>query len=127
MLLTEGGKDLSNVATADKLNQLIERLDKTKARQVVKAKTDVINALFEQAKTTANHELAEIGQIASQNFGEYLDKEIGRLTRLQAVNPNVRDDEIAALQKMKDTGLSALTQLSLVSDCIRILVCVKPS
>lgn len=127
VLLTEGGKDLSNVATADKLNQLIERLDKTKARQVVKAKTDVINALFEQAKTTANHELAEIGQIASQNFGEYLDKEIGRLTRLQAVNPNVRDDEIAALQKMKDTGLSALTQLSLVSDCIRILVCVKPS
>lgn len=127
VLLAEGGKNLSSIATTDKLNQLIERLDKNKARQVIKAKTDVISTLFEQAKTTANEELTNISQMAAQSFGEYLDKEIGRLTRLQQVNPNVRDDEIAALQKMKETGLSALEHLSLVSDSIRILVCVKPN
>ncbi len=59
-------------------------------------------------------------------FGEYMDKEIGRLTRLQAINPNVRDDEIIALTKRKEQGLSALANLSLVPDSIRVLVVVSP-
>lgn len=126
VLLAEGGKDLSTVATPDKLIPLVERLDKSKARQVIKARSQVISDLASQAKTLAGGQLDSIATGAKSAFGDYLDKEIGRLTRLQSVNPNVRDDEIADLVRMKEQGLSALGLLSVVPDSVRVLVCVKP-
>lgn len=126
IVLAEGGKNLSQFATPDKLLPLIERLDKAKARQVVKARSQVIETLSSQAKTLASQQLTTIGQQASEQFGAYFNKEIGRMQRLQNINPNVRDDEILALQKMQQQGLSALANLSLVPDSIRVLVCVKP-
>lgn len=126
VVLAEGGQDLSKVATPHKLLPMIEYLDKATARQIVKARTHVISDLAERAKATATAQLSTISEQACQQFGDYLDKEISRLTRLQAVNPNVRDDEITTLQKMKEQGLLALTTLSLVPDSIRVLVCIKP-
>ncbi len=126
VLLAEGGKDLTTLATPDKLISLIERLDKSKARQVIKARSHVITELANQAKTLASGQLDDIAAGAKTAFGDYLDKEIGRLTRLQRINPNVRDDEIADLVHMKEQGLSALSLLSVVPDSVRILVCVKP-
>jgi ATP-dependent helicase HepA len=101
-------------------------LDKSKARQVIKARSQVISDLASQAKTLAGGQLDSIATGAKSAFGDYLDKEIGRLTRLQSVNPNVRDDEIADLVRMKEQGLSALGLLSVVPDSVRVLVCVKP-
>ncbi|WP_066801224.1 RNA polymerase-associated protein RapA [Moraxella oblonga] len=127
VLLAENGSDLTNIATTDKLLPLIERLEKAKARQVIKARQTIISELAQQAKTLAGGQLADIGQSASMQFGDYLDKEISRLTRLQAINPNVRDDEIQALHDMKQEGISAFAHLSLVPDSIRVLVAVKPN
>ena len=127
VVLAEGNKDLTEVATPNKILPLIERLEKSKARQVIKARTHVISTLANHAKTLASQQLSDISTQAGQQFGEYLDKEIGRLRRLQAINPNVRDDEIVTLQKMKEQGLNALSGLSLVPDNIRVLVCVKPN
>lgn len=127
ILLAENGTDMTDIATPDKLTPLIERLDKSKARQVVKARAGVITELSRRAKTQAGEQLFSIGQIASTQYADHLDKEIGRLTRLQKINPNVRDDEIQTLIDMKVQGLSALAHLSLVPDSIRVLVCVKPN
>lgn len=127
VLIAENGSDLTNVATTEKLLPLIERLDKTKARQVIKARQTLISELSKRAKSLAGGQLADIGQLASSQFGEYMDKEIGRLQRLQAINPNVRDDEIKALYDMKTQGLSAFSHLSLVPDSVRVLVAVKPN
>lgn len=126
VMLAQGNKDLTQVASPDKILPLIERLEKSKARQIVKARKELIESLANHAKTLANAQLPAIIAQASTLFGEHLDKEISRLQRLQAINPNVRDDEIVALQKTKAQGLSALSAPSLVSDSIRVLVCVKP-
>ena len=55
------------------------------------------------------------------------EREIERLKYLQTINSNVRDSEIAALERLQAQGLQALEQLSLVPDSIRVLVAVKPS
>lgn len=125
VLLSERGDDLSKIATSDKLLPLIDRLDKARARQVAKVRAAVIDARTQDAKRLAFEQLTKISQQACESFGEYMDKEIGRLSRLQAVNPNVRDDEIAALVSLKEQGLQALGQLSLVPDSIRVLVTVS--
>ena len=126
VLLAENGNDLTKVATPDKLLPIIDRLDKAKARQVVKARHEVIGNITALAKTKATDELSAISTSAQSQFADHLDKEIGRLQRLQAINPNVRDDEIAQLIEMKEQGLTALANLSLVPDSIRVLICVKP-
>ncbi|UNU73986.1 RNA polymerase-associated protein RapA [Moraxella nasovis] len=126
VLLSERGDNLSNVATPEKLLPLIERLDKFKARQVVKARTHVIETQAGCAKDIASKELDAISQQAMAQFSEQMNKEISRLKRLQLINPNVRDDEIAQLEAMHTQGVEALSQLSLVPDSIRVLVTVKP-
>lgn len=127
VFLTERGDDLTKVATSDKIMPLIERLDKARARQVVKARAALIEAQAHKAKDIAQAQLSDISAQAMTQFSDYLNKEISRLKRLQAINPNVRDDEILALQKMLDQGILALGNLSLVPDSIRVLVCVKPN
>lgn len=126
VFLSERGDDLTKVATTDKIMPLIDRLDKPRARQIIKARAAVIDARAQDAKARATAQLDEISAQAMSAFGEYMDKEIGRLTRLQAINPNVRDDEIVALVKRKEQGLAALANLSLVPDSIRVLVVVSP-
>ncbi|MFC0821163.1 RNA polymerase-associated protein RapA [Moraxella marmotae] len=126
VFLSERGDDLSQVATSEKIMPLIDRLDKARARQVAKARAAVIDARVQDAKRIAADKLTQISSQAITTFGEYMDKEIGRLMRLQAINPNVRPDEIQALVKLKEQGLQALSGLSLVPDSIRVLVTVAP-
>lgn len=127
VFLTERGDDLTKVATSDKIMPLIERLDKVRARQVVKARSALIEQQAYKAKEIAQAQLDEIGTQAMAQFGDHLNKEISRLKRLQVINPNVRDEEIVALQKMLEQGMQAFGSLSVVPDSIRVLVCVKPS
>ncbi|MDO4894959.1 RNA polymerase-associated protein RapA [Moraxella sp.] len=126
VFLSERGDDLSKIATSEKILPLIERLDKARARQVTKARASVIDTQTARAKQLAQEQLEMISKQASGQFADYFDKEIGRLQRLQAINPNVRDDEIKSLIKLKEQGLHALGQLSLVPDSIRVLVTVQP-
>lgn len=126
VFLSERGDDLTAVATSEKILPLIERLDKARARQVTKVRADIIDNRSQDAKQIATAQLDEISRQASAAFAEHMDKEIGRLTRLQAINPNVRHDEITALQELKQQGMQALGGLSLVPDSIRVLVVVAP-
>lgn len=126
VFLSERGDDLSKVASSEKILPLIDRLDKARARQVTKARAQVIDARAYDAKQLATAQLDEISDQAKVQFAEHLDREIGRLQRLQAINPNVRDDEILSLVKLKEQGLAALSHLSLVPDSIRVLVVVQP-
>ncbi|MDO5651688.1 MAG: RNA polymerase-associated protein RapA [Moraxella sp.] len=125
VLLTEQGDDLSTVATAEKITPLIERLDRQRARQVVKVRAGVIANRFGDAQTIAKAQLAQVSNAAKSSFTAYFDKEINRLTRLQAINPSIRDTEIAELAEQKEQGLYALEQLALVSDSMRVLVVVN--
>ncbi len=126
VFLSERGDDISKAATPDKLLPMIDRLDKGRARQVAKVRSQIISDRAAEAKDIATAQLSDISAQAIISYTEYMDKEIGRLKRLQAVNPNVRDDEIEALENTKSQGLAALNNLSLVPDSIRVLVTVQP-
>ena len=55
-----------------------------------------------------------------------VSREIERLEALALVNPSVRKDEVEAIKATRELGLERLSQLSLVPDAIRVLVCVRP-
>ena len=104
----------------------IERLDKNRARQVIKARGDVIEQRYYEAEAIAKAQLADIGTQASTRFSQQWSREVKRLKHLQTINPNVRPAEIERLEQLQKQGEQALATLSLVPDSIRVLVSVKP-
>ena len=126
VFLGEQGGDLSERITADMIMPHIERLDKNRARQVVKVRSQVIESRYYDAEAIAQSKLETISAQALARFSQVWEREISRLKQLQQVNPNVRDEEIERLEALKAQGEQALNNLSLVPDSIRVLVAVKP-
>ncbi|CAM4086653.1 RNA polymerase-associated protein RapA [Psychrobacter arenosus] len=126
IFISEQGGDLSERISADMIMPHIERLDKTRARQVVKVRSEVIEQRYHEAQQIAQKKLAEIGAQASARFSQQWQREISRLQHLHSINPNVRLEEIERLESLKAQGEQALAQLSLVPDSIRVLVAVQP-
>ncbi len=126
IFMTEQGSDLSDVATPEKIAPMIDRIDRQTALQVIKLRHQTISDTFHQAKTAAAGRLEQIAEQAKLSFGAYFDKEIKRLCHLQSINPNIRDEEILALDQLRTQGQEALASLSLVPDSVRVLVAVAP-
>ena len=126
VFMSEQGGDLSSRISAEMIMPYIERLDNNRARQVIKARGDVIEQRYYDAEDIARAQLAEIGAQASSRFTQQWSREIKRLKHLQTINPNVRSSEIERLEQLQAQGEQALASLSLVPDSIRILVAVKP-
>ena len=127
VFLSQQGTDFSEKIAPEMIASHIQRLDKTRARQVIKARKDIIEARYHQAVELANTQLEDMSEQAKGVFTQRYDREIERLQYLQSINPNVRDSEINQLKRLQEQGLQALTQLSLSPDSIRILVAVKPN
>lgn len=125
VFISEQGNDLSDRISAEMILPHIERLDKNRARQVVKVRSEVIEQRYADAERIAKAQLDDISEQASARFSQQWQREIKRLQHLQRINPNVRDEEIARLQQLHTQGEQALSQLSLVPDSIRVLVAVK--
>ncbi|MGP5221524.1 RNA polymerase-associated protein RapA [Psychrobacter celer] len=126
VFISEQGNDLSARISSEMIMPHIERLDKNRARQVIKVRGDVIEQRYYDAEEIARQQLAEIGEQASARFNQQWSREIKRLKHLQTINPNVRPEEVERLEQLKAQGEQALGNLSLVPDSIRVLVAVKP-
>jgi len=126
VFISEQGSDLSARISAEMIMPHVERLDKNRARQVIKVRSDVIEQRYYEAEDIARQQIAEIGEQASSRFSQQWSREIKRLKHLQTINPNVRPEEIERLEQLKAQGEQALGNLSLVPDSIRVLVAVKP-
>ena len=126
VFISEQGSDLSERISSEMIMPHIERLDKNRARQVVKVRGEVIESRYQDAERLAQAQLADIGNTANERFSQQWSREIKRLQHLQSINPNVRPEEIERLEQLKAQGEQALGQLSLVPDSIRVLVAVKP-
>ncbi|WP_367111860.1 RNA polymerase-associated protein RapA [uncultured Psychrobacter sp.] len=126
VFISEQGSDLSARISSDMIKPYITRLDKTRARQVVKVRGAVIEERYYEAEAIAREQLDDIGKQASSRFSQQWSREIKRLKHLQTINPNVRPEEIERLEQLQTQGEQALANLSLVPDSIRVLVAVKP-
>lgn len=127
VFLSQQGTDFSDKVAPDMIVSHIHRLDKTRARQVIKARKDIIEVRYEQAVALANQQLPAISEQAKEVFNQRYEREVERLQYLQSINPNVRDAEINQLKRLQEQGLHALGHLSLIPDSIRVLVAVKPT
>ncbi|WP_429625508.1 hypothetical protein, partial [Staphylococcus aureus] len=59
---------------------------------------------------------------ARSEADEKLSAELSRLEALKAVNPNIRDDELAAIESNRQQVMESLDQASWRLDALRLIV-----
>ncbi|HMU86067.1 MAG TPA: RNA polymerase-associated protein RapA [Agitococcus sp.] len=122
VLLDGEGRDLSSRIGHEMLNKQVQPLEKMTARQVIKMQTDVMAALYQKTEKIAKAAIPALQQQAQDSLKAKLGQEIKRLKALQAVNPTIRDDEIARLEQQLEQGLNYLSHVHVMSDALRVII-----
>lgn len=121
-LLDAKGNNLADKVSFETLNKQLEKVPRGSAVKFVKAQRTMLEkqVLIAEQKMQAVYQekVAE----AKQRFVAEMDEELARLVALKAVNPNVRDNELAILEEYKTLGCEYLDKATLRLDAIRVLV-----
>ena len=121
-LLDANGNDLAAKVGFETLNDQLESVPRASANKFVQAQRDVLakQIAVAESKALPRHQ-ARVDDAKARLRAE-LDEELSRLVALQAVNPSVRDSEIAALREQLEQGLAMLDKAALRLEAIRVLV-----
>ncbi|MGH1462154.1 MAG: RNA polymerase-associated protein RapA [Neptuniibacter sp.] len=121
-VVDSNGSDLTGVITEKHFATLGKRVGKNIAFNLVKHARDDISSLTakleEQAAEIEHSLLAE----ARDKIETQQDREKQRLIKLSQMNPNIRQEEIDAIDLRKNELVSAIESASLKMDAIRVAV-----
>ena len=119
------GQDDKNYAQAlghALLNNARIRVDTETAKQVIAAKEQEIRGMLKKATSLAEAKAPAIVDKASSRAETMLRSEITRLQALQAVNPNIRAEEIAFFERQLEALGKAIEASSINLDAVRVIV-----
>ncbi|RCU51659.1 RNA polymerase-associated protein RapA [Corallincola holothuriorum] len=122
LLLDKNGKDLAANVPFDGLQKQLSRVNRHTGSKLAMTAQSVVHPLLAGAETTAQQEMVQITNAARQQINDVLDLEQDRLLALKAVNPAIRDDEIAFVQEQKQSLLNAVDKAQVKLDAIRLIV-----
>lgn len=122
LLVDMRGNEMGEQVSFSGLEKQLKPLNRQMANKVVKmARKDVEKLLaFAESKIAARAEkvIAESTQLADST----LSAELHRLQSLQAVNKNIRQDEVEALERLREESLAHLTTANWRLDSLRLIV-----
>lgn len=114
--------DLSGILTEKHINNLAERVGKRQAVEIVKHTRPEVTKMVDFAETIADKLAPGIIDAANAKVEELLGAEESRLVALAAVNPNIREDEIAFVSETKAAVLDHLAAAQLKLDAVRVII-----
>ena len=125
LLLDGKGNDMAEQVSFKGLEKQLKPVNKQMANKIAKmARTDIEKLIaFSEQKIIEKAEKMILD--AKQNAEHTLSSELHRLTSLQAVNKNIRADEIQALEQLKTDSLEHLEQATWRLDSLRVIVSNK--
>ena len=121
-LLDDNGTDLASQVSFEVLNDQLKRVPRSSANKFARAQREKILGLVDNAQNIMQPRHTERVEQASAAFSASMDEEIARLSALQAINPNVRDEEIDTLRAYQEQGLNMFKTAALRLEAIRVLV-----
>ena len=81
-----------------------------------------VHAILTQGEESVVSEARAVIDAARAEANEKLGAELSRLNALKAVNPNIRDDEVEALESNRKQVLESLDQANWRLDALRLIV-----
>ncbi|AUI65112.1 MULTISPECIES: RNA polymerase-associated protein RapA [Glaesserella] len=122
VLLDSKGNDMASQVSFAGLEKQLKPVNKQMANKIVKmARGDIEKLITLSEAKIAPQAQALIAQ-AKQNADHTLTAELHRLTSLQAVNKNIRADEVNALEQLREKSLEQLEQANWRLDSLRVIV-----
>ncbi len=122
LLLNEKGLEMGQKLTFDMINKAAKPTSRDLSLKIIKLKQTAIRKLLSQSQQLAQNSAANVLKNARASSSKLLQGEVERLQSLQAVNENVRADEIAHLQQQL-VDLEAIFDAARVRlDAVRIIV-----
>lgn len=121
-LLGSNKKDYTGALAELDGNSVRQKIELLKLKGVIKGQQDIIRFLLDHSEKLANAKLADIVTEAQASVESELQTELDRLLELKKINPSVREDEISALQNLKQASHDALQETTANLVTVRVLV-----
>ncbi|MGV6859847.1 MAG: RNA polymerase-associated protein RapA [bacterium] len=114
-------RDYTQHLPTEALGKHCEHVDKGIARQLLEHQRPEIHALLASMKSWANSQQTELLAQASEKLQSAMGTEKDRLTALRRVNPNVREEELTALDDELQRAMDALSEAEVKLDAVRVV------
>jgi len=124
VLLDQKGTQLGKVLGHEKLNQLIKRVPKGTARELIRHAQPELVSMIKKAEDSVAPQQQQLIDAAMQRMQEQQSNELQRLEALSAVNPNIRQQEIDFLREETQSLADYLLTAQLKLDALRVIVAV---
>lgn len=125
LLLDSKGNNLAEQVSFKALQKQLKPVSRNMANKMVKMVRPQIEALIKHSETKVLVPAEQIIHDAQKFADQYLSAELNRLTALQAVNKNIRQDEIDALENLREQSLALLKQATWRLDSLRVIISNK--
>ena len=122
IIIDQQGRDHNDKLAHEQIEQQRQAVDTETATQVVKAYSDEIKGMLQQAEALAQQQAPALLETAQTHTRYTLENELNRLKALQRVNPNVRDSEILFFEQQLEAVSAALGNTKLRLDAQRVIV-----
>lgn len=122
LMLDKQGNDLSAQVEFESFNRQLSPINRHLASKLVNSVQAQIHQLIERGETLVVEQVAAIREQAQQEMQTSLNSELERLQALKAVNPNIRDEELDAIEQQIQTLSEAIGRAQYQLDSLRLIV-----
>jgi ATP-dependent helicase HepA len=122
LLVDARGKDLAEIVPHRRLNELCEKVRKPVALAIIKQVGPQVEEKMQSARALADSQLQQTLTTADGRMRLELGAEIDRLKALRALNPSIRESEIAHLAYRVDECSAHIRHASLQLQALRLII-----
>lgn len=122
LLLDKNGTNLAGQVEFESFNRQLSAVNRHTGSKLVNAVQQDVHAILQLGEARAEKAARELIDAARSEADEKLSAELSRMEALKAVNPNIRDDELAAIESNRQQVLESLNQAGWRLDALRLIV-----
>ena len=122
LLVDARGKDLAELVPHERLNSLIQKVQKSTALAIIKQVHGEVEAKMSLAKQQSEQRLHKILSDAEARRREDLGNELTRLRALREVNPSIRQQELDHLAYRIDESAVHIQHANLQLQALRLII-----
>ncbi|MBN3080763.1 RNA polymerase-associated protein RapA [Pectobacterium polaris] len=122
LLMDRKGTNLAAQVEFESFNRQLNAVNRHTSSKLVNAVQADVHAMLQQAEALVETQARQLIAEAQEQADLQLRRELERLEALKAVNPNIREDELTALENQREQVLSNLNEANWRLDAIRLVV-----
>ncbi|MCY9848021.1 RNA polymerase-associated protein RapA [Pectobacterium jejuense] len=122
LLMDRKGTNLAAQVEFESFNRQLNAVNRHTSSKLVNAVQADVHAMLQQAEALVETQARQLIAEAQEQADLQLRRELERLEALKAVNPNIREDELTALENQREQVLSNLHEANWRLDAIRLVV-----